>query len=320
MWECERYECDINEAKSKLERYGVAIIKGVLDEKECESMKSGMWEFLNGVGDGIREDDPETWVKLQSMYPKHGMLIQNFKVGHNKFVWDIRQNEKVVNIFKELYKSEELLVSFDGVSISLEPEITNRGWNRKVGYHCDQSYLRDNFECIQGWVNGYDTNEGDATLGFYEGSHVMTKEVREKFNIKEKADWYKLNEEEKEYYKERCDEKRIKCPKGSLVLWDSRTVHSGVGPEKWRKEMNKRCCVYVSYMPKGLASEKMIKKRIKAYEEDRMTSHNAINIKLFPKNPRTYGGELPDVKFKRDELSELGRELVGYKKVNLKNI
>lgn len=260
--------------------------------------------FLNGVGDGIYENDNKTWVKLHSMYPKHGMLIQHFKVGHSKFVWDIRQNKKVIDIFKKLYNTSDLLVSFDGASISLPPEITNRGWNIKVGYHCDQSYLRENFECIQGWINGYDTNEGDATLGFFEGSHKLTKEV------KEKVDWYKLNEIK--YYKNICPEKRIKCPKGSLVLWDSRTIHSGVRPEKSRKNMNIRCCVYVSYMPKKLASEKMIQKRIKAYEECRMTTHNAINVKLFPKNPRTYGGDLPEVKFKKHDLNEIGKRLVGY--------
>lgn len=295
-----------------MEKYGVAIIKNVLDTSECENITESMWEFLNGVDDGITRDDEKSWVKLQNMYPKHGMLLQNFKVGHAKFVWDVRQNEKIVNIFRKLHNKNELLASFDGASISLPPEITNRGWNRKVGYHCDQSYLRDQFECIQGWVNSYDTNEGDATLGFFEKSHKLTIQAREKFNITEKADWYKLNESEIAYYKSVCEEKRIKCTRGSLVLWDSRTVHSGIGPEKWRREKNIRCCVYVSYMPRELASEKMIKKRIKAYEEDRMTSHNAINIKLFPKTPRTYGGKLPNVKYVKTMLNDLGRALVGY--------
>jgi len=311
-WEYNKYVCELDDAKKMLEKYGVAIINNVLNENECENMKKGMWEFLDGVEGKIKENDNTTWVKLQNLYPKHGMLIQNFKIGHNKFVWDIRQNEKIVNIFKKLYNKNELLVSFDGISISLPPEITNRGWNRKIGYHCDQTFLNENFECIQGWINGYDTNEGDATLGIFEGSHLMTKQVREHFGIKEKLDWYKLNETEIAYYKKYCNEIRIKCPKGSLVLWDSRTIHSGIGPEKYRKEMNMRCCVYVSYMPKEAASDKIIAKRIKAYEEDRMTSHNAARIKLFPKNPRTYGGVLPKVNFIKGELNTLGKKLVGY--------
>lgn len=50
-------------------------------------------------------------------------------------------------------------------------------------------------------------------------------------------------------------------------------------------------------MPKELVSEKIIAKRIKVYEEDRMTLHNAARIKLFSKNPRTYAFILRFIEF-----------------------
>lgn len=45
IWDCEKYECNIQNAKEILEKYGVAIIKNVLDENEIKDMRSGMWDF-----------------------------------------------------------------------------------------------------------------------------------------------------------------------------------------------------------------------------------------------------------------------------------
>jgi hypothetical protein len=48
-------------------------------------------------------------------------------------------------------------------------------------------------------------------------------------------------------------------------------------------------------MPKKDVSNKILDKRIKAFEEMRTTSHWANKCKLFPKNPQTYGAKLPDI-------------------------
>ena len=97
-----------------------------------------------------------------------------------------------------------------------------------------------------------------------------------------------------------CNDYRIKCPKGSLVLWDSRLIHSGALPLKNRKNKNIRSIVYLCYMPRSLIDNKSINKilnkRKKAFEELRMTSHWPTKYKLFPINPRTYGQEIEEVK------------------------
>jgi len=59
-----------------------------------------------------------------------------------------------------------------------------------------------------------------------ESSNNFHEEFAKKFNITNKSDWYKLNKEETQFYLEKdCLYKKIKCPKGSLVFWDSRTIH-----------------------------------------------------------------------------------------------
>lgn len=319
-YEDEKYFTTKENVKATLSQYGVAIIPSVLSDEECKKMVSGLWDYFEHVTQQceipIDRNIKNSWKGFYTLYPKHSMLFQNWDVGHAQVSWDQRQNIKFIEIFAEIWdcKLEELLVSFDGLSFHIPPEETKRGWNRNnTWYHSDQSFTRNDFECIQSWVTGLDVEEGDATLAFYEGSHKLHKGFAETFDIKEKANWYKLNKDEELFFKENCLERKIKCPKGSLVLWDSRTIHCGV--EAYRQRLNKkfRAVVYLCYMPRNKATEASLRKKQKAFNELRGTSHWAHKPKLFAKKPRTYGGPLPIVTpINKPILTELGKKLAGF--------
>mgnify|MGYP001442663199 CR=1 FL=1 len=315
-----KYLTDPKGLKKKIEKYGVAIIPNILNEKEIVSMNSGMWDYLEHITQSFEipmdRDNSKTWVEYLKLYPFHSMLLQRYGVGHSQFVWDIRQNEKVVDIFSELWGTpkEELLTSFDAVSLHFPPEETKRGWFHNLWYHTDQSYVRNGFECVQSWVTGYDVDEGDATLAFMEKSNHYHKEFGETFSIQNKNDWYKLSKEEQKFYEDKgCREIKIKCSAGSMVFWDSRTIHCGCEPIKERNHKQLRNVVYVCMTPKKLATSTMIKKKQKAFNELRMTTHWPHKPKLFPVHPRTYGGVLPNVtSINPPKLSSLGKKIAGF--------
>ena len=123
-----------------------------------------------------------------------------------------------------------------------------------------------------------------------------------------------MNEKEYQYYlRKGCEEKCIKCPAGSLVFWDSRLCHFGKEPLKERKVENERCIIYLCYLPRKLATQDNLKKKIKAFEELRTTSHWANKPKLFPVNPRTYGAKMPKIEpIQPPVLNNLGKRLAGY--------
>ena len=321
-YEFEKYIADVNTVKKVLDTYGVAIIPNVLNEDECANMNNGMWDTLEHLTSKfdkpINRNDETTWRELTKLYPKHSMLIQNWSIGHAQYLWDLRQNPKIAEIYAKLWNCDknDLLVSFDAASYHMPPEKTKLGWYRgKDWFHSDQSYLDSSFKCIQSWVTGYDINEGDATLSILESSNDYHKEFQERFKTNVKDDWYKLNEDEKKFYVEEknCLPKRIKCPKGSLVLWDSRTIHCGSEALKTRKTPNFRNVAYVCYEPRTRCDEKMLKKKREAFNNMRMTSHWPCKVKLFPKMPRTYGGPIYDInELPKPILSELGMRLAGF--------
>tara|TARA_Y100000816_G_C26096394_1_gene580335 strand:+ start:174 stop:1154 length:981 start_codon:yes stop_codon:yes gene_type:complete len=321
----EKYFCTKENLKDTLETYGVAIIPSVLNWEESFRMVSGQWDFFEHITQNwetpINRQDKDTWKGIYNLYPMHSMLIQHWNVGQAQVSWDLRQNEKIVDIFSHFWEcpKEELLVSFDGFSFNMPPEVTGRGWNREnTWYHTDQTYWKPEFECMQSWVTGLDVEEGDATLAIYEGSHIYHQEFADTFKIKDKkgskVDWYKLSKEEEDFYKNKgCEKKKIMAPKGSLVFWDSRTIHCGVEANRDRQREKLRSVVYLCYKPRSHAMEAFLKKKRKAFEQMRTMSHWPTKGKLFGKNPRTYGNDLPDITpIKKPVLTELGKKLAGF--------
>ncbi len=319
----ERYVTTKENLRNILNEYGVAIIPNILNQEECQQMQDEMWNYLEYVSQDfevpIHRNNPQSMRSLKQLYPKHSMLIQEWSIGHSQFNWNLRQNPKIYEVFSHFWnvQPKDLLVSFDGASFHMPPETTNLGWYKGNNWlHCDQSFLRNNFECMQSWINGFDTNEGDATLTILEGSHKYHKDFKERFNIDSKEDWYKLeNTDQYDFYvnEKGCKQYHIKCPAGSLVLWDSRTIHSGTEPVKGRAVPNFRCVSYLCYVPRNLATPKDLKKKIKAFEELRTTSHWPAAPKLFAKVPRTYGVALPPIKqITAPKINDIARRFIGY--------
>lgn len=298
-YEFEKYLCDAENIKDTILKYGVAICP-ILNDEECDNMINNKWDILEHLTSNfetpIDRNKKETYKEITGLYPNHKMLIQHWKIGHSKLVWEVRQNKKVINTFAKIWNTEDLIVSFDGASIYIldKPKRENNTW-----FHVDQSYTRNDFECIQSWINAYDTNEGDATLVILENSNQYHKDFQEHFNITDKKDWFKLeNKEQYDFYINKgCRNIAIKCPRGYGVFWDSRTLHYGNPVQKIASnEFNYRCVVYVCMVPRNFANKKSLEKRQKIFNELRMTSHWPNKPTLFSKFPRTYGKPLKEIK------------------------
>lgn len=319
-----RYIATMENLPLVLNKYGVAIIPNVLDAQECEQMKQGAWDYLETVTANlslpIKKTNPQSWKSFKQLYPKHSMLVQHWSVGHAQFLWDIRTNPKVIAPFERIWgvPKEDLLVSFDGASFHFPPETTGFGFAKEDGkswIHCDQSFLRNGNECVQGWINAYDTNEGDATLTILEGSNNFHAEFAKTFKPDRADDWFILTQEQIDWYikTKGCVKINIKCPAGSLVLWDSRTIHCGKEPEPNRPKPNFRCVGYVCYTPRSKASNNSIYKKIEAWINLRTTSHWPHKPKLFPEYPNTWGKQIPNIiQISRPHIDDLAYRLIGY--------
>lgn len=270
------YEATLDNFMDVINEYGVCTIPNIFTEEECTTYRNQIWDGLSYVTKNrFNINDAATWPTFFEMKPLHSMMIQNYGVAHMQPVWDIRQDPRIGNIFSKIWNvpKEQLLSSFDAISANLPPEVVKQGfYTGEEWLHTDQSPQKKGYHCIQGLVNLYPVRQGDATLTVLEKSHKLHEPFFESINYNKKGDWYKLKKGEREYFKD-CQQFNILSPIGSLTLWDSRTIHQGMEAQSIRPEQNFRMVVYTCLLPKSTFNKSDLNKRIKAFEDMRLTNH-----------------------------------------------
>lgn len=296
---------NVDDALKIFKEKGVVVLTGVLNEEECQEMRNGAWETANFLTQNLPTPaTPENSASLQFLQPLNGGLYQHHRWGHAPYVWKIRQNPKVMEFHRRFYdvEKEDLLVSFDGIHFSPGQKPFNGHYN----IHLDQGFEKDKagkFMCIQGWVTSEDIKPGDGTFRFLSRSHLFHKDFCDTIKLHDyKGDWIPLGGKEITleyfYYMTRgCQDTCITCPAGSMVFWDSRTVHSGI--ERLEEvEPSLRNIVYVCYMPREKC-QGTLKKRAQIFDPDhkyymRNSSHWTDQMKLFSPYPYERRKELTD--------------------------
>lgn len=320
MSEYQEEYCSIEDVLIKLKTDGVAVIPNIISKAKLKLYRKQLWKMLyhltQKLEKPIDKKDQDTWRTFYELFPLHSMLIQHWAIGHSKLAWDIRQEKKVIKVFSKIWKvlPEELLVSFDGMSVHFPPEVTNKGYYRgNDWFHTDQSQKKKDLCCIQGMVTLFDINEGDATFRYIKKSNNYHEQFFQDHDIKSMSDWYKLKDGEIDYFKD-LQIGSIKAKKGSLILWDSRTFHQGVESRRNREKPNMRAIVYICMTPRSFSIERELKKKRKAFTNKRTTTHWPHTIRLFPKLPRTYGKPILEITNIDDdiELTDLGLKLAGF--------
>ncbi|GAM25630.1 hypothetical protein SAMD00019534_088050, partial [Acytostelium subglobosum LB1] len=305
---CNTFKEDWPQWRKDLYNNGWAVVRNVVPPERCETYRAAFWKWFEDFGTGIDRNDRASWSSDKWPANLHGIL-QQYAFGQNQFVWDIRSEQAIIDVFSQIYNTDELLVSFDGGNLSRPGKSLGKPW-----YHLDQGNTKLGFRCVQGFLNLMDCQQNDGGLIVYDKSHIQHANFYKGEGVESQGDWYKFPEDPRElkYFKD-CKEIKVCCNVGDVVLWDSRTIHWAATPTGG----NCRMVVYTSYQPASLITKTDLAKKQKAFNQKRMTSHWAAeNIKLFSKTPRTYGNQDLIDNFKYDEktlptLNDRARQLAG---------
>ena len=307
------YNTELNNINNYLNEYGVAVISNILTENECINYRNQIWNELKYVSkDRFDINNLDTWNEFYNFDPYQSMLLHYNSLGHMQPIWEIRQHPKVYQVFEKIWdvSVNELIVSFDGLSIHLPPEKTNRGYHIEDWFHTDQSSKKNGRHCIQGLINLYPVNDCDATLSIIEKSHLYHESFFVDNQINNKSDWYQLKNNDIDYFKN-CKKCAVKADIGSMILWDSRTFHQGIGSIKNRDKENFRMVIYVTMMPRSTINDpKTLIKKQKALKNLRITSHWANTVFTFPKKFKNSNNEFNIIH--NPILNDIGLRLAGF--------
>ena len=295
--QCIPMQCRDKDWLKHLKEYGWAVAP--IPNFDSTKYVNSFFDWFEYCCDDFDRDDRNTWKTKNIPINLHGIFKQY--IGHLDFVWEIR--EKCLPIFQTIHETNDLLCSFDGGCFLYKKDRT-ASFSK---LHLDQGRFQDVYN-VQGAVNLVDNGPDDGGLVLLEGSHKAFRNYYERHPL-EGLDWAPVDMADEEF--RRLPVIKVCAPAGHILLWDSKTVHCNTPPNSNQIRM----VTYVSMQPRILADETVLKKRIKLYENGRMTSHWCVGswASVNPLHPRSYGQE--HVRPDEVEIAKLNsgqRRLVGY--------
>ena len=278
-------------------KYGMAIISNVFSKEYCDDKMDDLISSFESLGTGIdRKRIKETWTR-DNLPPQSRPGLYQTLVGHTNSGWDIRSHKHVRHIFKTLYSDlrgkeiDDYIVSFDGINVL--PNDTGPYDKGKDWAHVDQTY-GDIYKCIQGQAVLTNTT---AAFRATPGSCHLFSDILEIAEVdeKDKSNWKLFKNNTITKVKAYCEEKGlmwqipIYSKAGSFIVWSSSTIHSAKVQDK-QEEKDKddiwkgwRGVIYVCYRPREEVRKYVLEKRVKHFQNNRLTTH--WGEKLFSKSP-----------------------------------
>ncbi|TLD14964.1 hypothetical protein PspLS_10836 [Pyricularia sp. CBS 133598] len=303
--------------RDDLLRDGYVVVKGAVPRERAEKYAQEMYSWLENFAGGLgyKRDDPST-IKEENLpiINEKGMVF-GYGIHHESFTWDIRQEPGVMEAFERVYDTPDIIVSFDGVNMTLPGRTDikpNTPWP-----HQDQDPEKPGFRCLQGIVNLLPNGEKDGGLIVCKGAHRASEEFHAKFKGEPDKiwawtkEWYGFTGRGMEWLKNQGYEWVKVCAEpGDLLLWDSRTPHYNVSPEGNLP----RFATYTCYMPAAEATQEDLIRKKGAWENLQSTTHwpNAMHVGGLPTlrngEPCPYNTGKPR---RAPELTERGFRLTG---------
>ena len=217
--------------KTNLSKYGFAVYKNAIDINLCN-------EFINTIHD-------------PNMH------------------WNISKLLKP--IFSDIWQTEDLLTSFDGIGIRDFGENDDG-----LDWHVDQNLSRkkDGMVGIQGILALSNVNSMTGGTQFLPGSHNHHESLVLRYDDDPYNDntWEFVNVEDDDIIFDSCAKPVSPTLNiGDLLIWDSRTLHKVQSPKDYLN--TNRIACYVSMMPKKNSSDEIRQLRAGAFYSGLYTTH-----------------------------------------------
>ena len=255
------YDTAVNDLNEK----GWRVIPEVLTLSQCD-------QYISEYKAWLRKFD-----RTGTVPDNVGSLIHKYKLSHKDTTWKVRLDVK--HVFSKIWGTEKLLTSYDGLAIGYPPEtypsVHNFARPTANNLHLDQGPQRIGLHAYQGAVYLEEALEDDWCFMVVEESHKHFTTFFKSHAPNKRSEFRRIGEGEIQFYTERgCNVKRIPCPKGGMILWDSRLVHAGALPKEGRRNPGRwRFVNFVCMAPAIWARDTDLATHKEAFETLRTSRH-----------------------------------------------
>ncbi|KAI6084254.1 hypothetical protein F4821DRAFT_262052 [Hypoxylon rubiginosum] len=234
--------------RDELAASGYAVIREAIPRERAVQYQRKALDWLTSFGTPLDLGDPRTWTTENLPVQSKLNTFDNYCAVHEKFMWDARTEPGVVDAFAKVWGTDELLVSFDSLNVTL-PNRKDRP-ARAPWPHVDQSPLKRGVYCVQGIINLSPAGPEDGSLMCLPRSNALFDEffdTQTRPESWEEKDWRRFSVEEMKWWAIKgLRPVKVEAQPGDLILWDSRTVHWGrtYGEERPLEEKRRVFSVY----------------------------------------------------------------------------
>tara|TARA_Y100000389_G_scaffold204851_1_gene260175 strand:- start:2145 stop:3098 length:954 start_codon:yes stop_codon:yes gene_type:complete len=242
---------DVAGWRDHLEEQGFVVIHEAMCEEDTTETIELFKEEMRYVSPDWNWDEPKTWVAKNSpmTWDKGSVVFQGF--GQSDSNWNIRLKSKAKEAFSEIYQTENVVTSFDGLSLFVTSSQKSPSW-----LHQDQR-AEDNRLSVQGILNLVECGEWDAGFVCIPGTHKTYTPANAK------GDWCMVPEGDPLH----GQEVKVMTPPRSLILFHSKLVHANTGMAAYHpkgKHLN-RLSAYVTFVPQERQPKNIFRKRLLGY-------------------------------------------------------
>lgn len=253
-----------------LDRDGIAVVTGVLPPSFCDRIAKQMARWLGNHGVDVQ--DPRTWSRYTNeffeMSPSILGMMNTGPIRNATFVRAARRHESVRRLMEMVYGTSSLAMEDGGVFWGFPPEHYPRGripGERYGGFmgptdmwmHTDRGrdFLKPGK--LMSLIMMEEAGFEDYSFVFLEKSHVHHDaflKTHPKLAMEEddpKNGYIQLDFDDTRWFeKQGCTWRKVVAPKGSVIVWSDRLIHSTCLPVRARKRPNPRFVVYGTFAPK----------------------------------------------------------------------
>jgi hypothetical protein len=265
--------------KKHLDDEGYVVINNIFNKATIDQAIELFWKDWCQVSPEFKRYDPTTWsIQTSPMMFAKGMAVFN-GFGQSDFMWNLRLQPEIIDIFTKVHGTNDLITSFDGFSVFF----SKKQKSPKDWWHIDQ-HPDNPIYTVQGAYNFLPVGENDAGLTIVPKSHINFKPS----NTGIKKDWIQIskNKSANEAAKAVANGVKLIIPENCFVLWNSKTIHANTGMSgtgSLEDKLNRLTC-YITYVPRSRTNNKIVEKRKKAYINGDTTSHwpEKVEVKTYP--------------------------------------
>ncbi|KAJ5721730.1 uncharacterized protein N7483_009664 [Penicillium malachiteum] len=216
---------------------GYIVVKWEIPRERAVQYRERAMDWFQKFDFGFDINDKSKWTEDHLPVTMNAGMIMGYCVTHEKWVWEARCEPGVIEPFAQLWGTDELLVSFDALKITL-PGRKDTKWTPWP--HVDRAPTPKGLACAQDIINLSEAGPLDGGLQLLQGSSELFEQFFKEHPPKPKADdapgqfdWYRFTLEDVKWFEDHgCNLIKVDAEPGDVIIWDSRTVHYASLPQK----------------------------------------------------------------------------------------